>query len=225
MRARDLADQRRDISGFVAHGHDDRNARHGAGLWCIGIGHRSVRLCPPAFYGPISVRATLLIRPADGPGRALHLAVVGDDEAEAAQREPVAHAPRTQRPDRRPRQHVAHEMRGDRDPAHRDEQRKAPQVRPRAGKQRADRDEGRESTRRVPRGQAREVRTPVEWLIGEGTRGRWPHPADEALDDGDEESGNADREEHEPNTSGDHWRAPRASCGRAPATRPGPSRR
>src|ERR1700722_1887724 len=68
--ARDFADQRRDVSRLVTHGHDDRNTRRGAGLWCIGIGHRSVRLCPPAFYGPISVRATLLIRPGDGPGRA-----------------------------------------------------------------------------------------------------------------------------------------------------------
>src|ERR1700743_571953 len=69
-RARDLADQRRDIAGYVTHGHDDRDTWHGAGRWWAGIGHRSVRLGSPARYGAISARATLLIRLGDGPASA-----------------------------------------------------------------------------------------------------------------------------------------------------------
>src|ERR1700722_4796460 len=69
-RARDLADQRRDIAGFVAHGHDDRDTWQGAGRWWVGIGHRSVRPGSRAFYGAISARATLLIRLGDGPASA-----------------------------------------------------------------------------------------------------------------------------------------------------------
>ena len=82
--------------------------------------------------------------PTTGPATAARSPSAPITKASRARREPVAHQQRADHADDGAGDHVARKVRGEHDPAHRDEDGIGPQQRPRPRPQRADRDRGRE---------------------------------------------------------------------------------